>query len=72
MDSKPKNEREEKNLGFFHAYLSLWVALCILVGVLLGKFVPVVPALLARFTYYQVSLPIAALIWLMIYHYTLP
>lgn len=67
MKSELKNEREVKNLGFFHTYLSLWVALCILVGVLLGKFVPLIPALLARFTYYQVSLPIAALIWLMIY-----
>ncbi|HEB12421.1 MAG TPA: ACR3 family arsenite efflux transporter [Actinobacteria bacterium] len=36
-------------------------------GVLLGKFLPVVPSILSRFTYAEVSLPIAILIWLMIY-----
>ncbi len=60
-------ERETKNLGIFHKYLTLWVALCIIAGVLLGKFLPVVPATLNRFTYAQVSLPIAIFIWLMIY-----
>ena len=36
-------------------------------GVLLGKFLPAIPAFLGRFEYANVSIPIAVLIWLMIY-----
>ncbi len=54
-------------IGFFEKYLTLWVALCMIVGVLIGKFLPVVPTFLGRFEYAKVSIPIAILIWLMIY-----
>lgn len=54
-------------LGVFERYLTLWVALCIVAGVLLGQFLPAVPATLNRFTYAQVSIPVALLIWMMIY-----
>lgn len=57
----------EKHLGFFARYLSLWVFLCIVLGVALGHFFPGVPAFLGRFEYARVSLPVAVLIWLMIY-----
>lgn len=54
-------------IGFFEKYLTLWVALCMVVGVLMGKFLPGIPAFLGRFEYAKVSIPIAILIWLMIY-----
>ncbi len=54
-------------IGFFEKYLTLWVVLCMLVGVLIGKFIPAVPDFLGRFEYANVSIPIAILIWLMIY-----
>jgi ACR3 family arsenite transporter len=54
-------------MGIFGKYLTLWVGLCIIVGVLIGKFLPVIPDLLSRFEYANVSLPVAILIWLMIY-----
>ncbi len=54
-------------IGFFEKYLTLWVVLCMVVGVLIGKFLPGVPAILGRFEYAIVSIPIAILIWLMIY-----
>lgn len=54
-------------IGFFEKYLTIWVALCMVVGVLVGKFLPGVPAFLGRFEYANVSIPIAILIWLMIY-----
>jgi len=54
-------------IGFFEKYLTLWVALCMVVGVLIGKFIPAIPAFLGRFEYANVSIPIAVLIWLMIY-----
>lgn len=57
----------EKRLGFFAKYLSLWVFLCIVLGVAIGYFLPGVPAFLGRFEYARVSIPVAILIWLMIY-----
>jgi len=55
------------SIGFFQKYLSLWVALCIAAGVAIGYFVPGIPAFLGRFEYAHVSVPVAILIWLMIY-----
>ncbi len=54
-------------IGFFEKFLTLWVILCMIAGVLIGQFLPEVPAFLGRFEYARVSLPIAVLIWLMIY-----
>lgn len=51
----------------FEKYLTLWVALCIAVGIAIGKFLPVVPQMLGEFEYANVSIPVAILIWLMIY-----
>ena len=58
---------EGKKIGFFDKYLSVWVILCIGVGVAIGKFLPSVPNTLSRFEYANVSIPVAILIWLMIY-----
>jgi len=58
---------EEKNLGFFERYLTVWVLVCIILGITLGELVPAFPNLLSRFEYAHVSIPVAALIWLMIY-----
>ncbi|BAK97905.1 putative arsenite resistance protein [Oscillibacter valericigenes Sjm18-20] len=54
-------------IGFFEKYLTLWVILCMAAGVLIGRFLPGIPAFLGRFEYANVSIPIAILIWLMIY-----
>jgi ACR3 family arsenite transporter len=54
-------------IGFFEKYLSLWVVLCMVAGVMIGTFLPGIPEFLSRFEYAQVSIPIALLIWLMIY-----
>ena len=61
--SKQKNS----GIGLFEKYLTLWVVICMVVGVLIGKFLPAVPDFLSQFEYAQVSIPIAILIWLMIY-----
>ncbi|HAP32809.1 MAG TPA: arsenical-resistance protein [Firmicutes bacterium] len=60
------NERKAA-IGFFERYLTLWVVLCMAVGIFIGKFLPAIPDFLGRFEYAQVSIPIAILIWLMIY-----
>lgn len=54
-------------ISFFEKNLTVWVILCMVAGVLIGKFLPSVPAVLSQFEYAKVSIPIAALIWLMIY-----
>ncbi|SDM94698.1 ACR3 family arsenite efflux transporter [Acetanaerobacterium elongatum] len=54
-------------IGFFERYLTVWVILCMAAGVLIGQFLPVIPEFLGRFEYASVSVPIAILIWVMIY-----
>lgn len=57
----------EKKIGFFARYLSIWVAVCIALGVAIGVFFPGIPKVLEKFEYAKVSIPVAILIWLMIY-----
>ena len=54
-------------MGLFERYLSLWVALCILVGVLLGNLIPGFFALVAKLEFAHVNLVVAVFIWVMIY-----
>lgn len=54
-------------ISFFQKYLTVWVFLCMVAGVLLGHFVPAFPELLARFEYARISIPMSILIWVMIY-----
>lgn len=57
----------EKRLDFFERYLSIWVGLCIIIGIILGKLFPSVMNVLSQMEISHVNLPIAVLIWLMIY-----
>ena len=54
-------------MGLFERYLSLWVALCITVGVTLGYLFPAIFTTVAALEYAHVNLVIAVLIWVMIY-----
>ena len=56
-----------QGIGFFEKYLTLWVIICMAAGIFIGRYLPLVPAFLGRFEYAQVSIPIAVLIWFMIY-----
>lgn len=57
----------KKQIGFFEKYLSLWVALCIGGGILIGSFAGDTMQVLSKMELYKVNIPIAILIWLMIY-----
>jgi ACR3 family arsenite transporter len=59
--------KASKQMSFFERYLSIWVALCIVIGIGIGKFIPIIPDTLKNYEVYNISLPIAILIWLMIY-----
>lgn len=61
------NNQEKKSIGFFEKYLTIWVALCIATGILLGNIAESQMNALSKMEIYQVNLPIAILIWLMIY-----
>lgn len=54
-------------MGLFERYLSLWVGLAILVGVTVGNLAPGTLAWIAAMEYAHVNIPLAILIWLMIY-----
>ena len=60
-------ERSASPIGFFQKYLTVWVILCMAVGICIGKFLPQIPEFLNRFEYARVSIPMAILIWVMIY-----
>lgn len=62
-----KGQKTASGISFFEKYLTLWVILCMAIGILIGKYLPGIPAFLGRFEYARVSIPIAILIWLMIY-----
>ncbi len=67
MKNKEEINSGGAGLGFFEKYLTLWVALCIIAGVIIGQLIPSVPQTLSKFEYANVSIPVAILIWLMIY-----
>ena len=54
-------------MSLFERYLSLWVALCILAGLVLGNLIPDVFGALAGLEYASVNLVVAVLIWAMVY-----
>ena len=60
-------QKKAGGLDFFAKYLTVWVAICIVVGVAIGQLFPAFPQTLSKFEYAQVSIPVAILIWLMIY-----
>ncbi len=57
----------EKKLNVFEKYLSLWVFLCIVIGVILGKIAPSFAQSLDEMSIYQVSIPIAVCLFFMMY-----
>ncbi|CAN7577083.1 ACR3 family arsenite efflux transporter [Trinickia sp. LjRoot230] len=54
------------SIGFFERYLTVWVALCIVVGILLGQWQPAVFQAIGGMELAQVNLPVGILIWVMI------
>lgn len=56
-----------KQIGFFEKYLTLWVLLCIGVGILIGKLMGDSMEVITGLEIYQVNIPVAILIWMMIY-----
>ena len=60
-------EKLPSGINFFQKYLTIWVGLSMIVGVLIGRYLPGIPEFFGRFEYAQISIPTAILIWVMIY-----
>lgn len=56
-----------QSIGFFEKYLSIWVLLCMASGILIGRFSPGIPEALNKMQFAGQNIPIAVLIWIMIY-----
>ena len=60
-------KKEATGINFFQKYLTIWVILCMVIGILIGTFIPIIPDLLGKMEIAGISIPIAILIWIMIY-----
>lgn len=58
---------ESEKMGFFERYLSIWVALCIIGGIILGKVLGSSITVLSDMNIATVNIPVAVLVWLMIF-----
>jgi arsenite transporter len=60
-------DEPEKTIGLFEKYLTVWVALGILAGIAIGHFAGESIQIIASLEIARVNIPVAILIWLMIY-----
>lgn len=60
-------KKERIGIDTFQRYLSVWVLICMALGIIVGKFIPVIPEVLGKLEIAGISIPIAILIWVMIY-----
>lgn len=56
----------DTSMSVFERYLTVWVFLCIIAGIILGHFLPVIFQSIGRMEFAQVNLPVGFLIWVMI------
>lgn len=66
-NAAPKAHNAGGQLSFFERYLTIWVALCIVAGIALGRLFPDVAVALDAMSIYQVSVPIAICLFFMMY-----
>ena len=57
----------ENKIGFFEKYLTIFVLICMGIGIGIGRFIPAIPNFFGQFEAASVNIPIGILIWLMIY-----
>ncbi len=60
-------QKQTSGISFFERYLTVWVIVCMVIGIVIGKYLPQIPRAMSHLEYANVSIPIALLIWLMIY-----
>lgn len=67
MASTQSSAKKEANLGIFEKYLTLWIAICIVAGLLVGKFLPQFGQFMNSLKFRELSIPIGILLFFMMY-----
>jgi len=67
LETKEEHAKKELSLGLWEKYLTLWIAICIVVGLLVGRFVPEFGQFMDSLKYAQLSIPIGILLFFMMY-----
>ncbi len=57
----------ENKISIFEKNLTIWVLICMFIGTVIGAYISIIPNTLDKFTYSEISIPIAILIWIIIY-----
>ncbi len=63
----PQTVKAGSNLSFFEKYLTVWVIVCIVIGIALGRLFPGIARTLDNMSVYNVSIPIAVCLFFMMY-----
>jgi ACR3 family arsenite transporter len=67
MSHEEKPLKKEAGLGIFEKYLTLWIAICIAVGLLVGRFLPEFGQFMDSLKFRRLSIPIGILLFFMMY-----
>jgi ACR3 family arsenite transporter len=67
LASIQSQSKREQDLGIFEKYLTLWIAICIVVGLLVGRFLPEFGQFMDSLKFRQLSIPIGILLFFMMY-----
>lgn len=67
MANEEISAKRETSLGIFEKYLTLWIAICIVIGLLVGRFLPQFGEFMDSLKFRQLSIPIGILLFFMMY-----
>lgn len=67
METKDEHLKKELSLGLWEKYLTVWIAICIVVGLLVGRFIPAFGQFMDSLKFAQLSIPIGILLFFMMY-----
>jgi ACR3 family arsenite transporter len=67
VETREEHLKEELSLGLWEKYLTLWIALCIVAGLLVGRFIPQFGQFMDSLKFAQLSIPIGVLLFFMMY-----
>jgi ACR3 family arsenite transporter len=67
LANEETSAKRETSLGIFEKYLTLWIAICIVIGLLVGRFLPQFGEFMDSLKFKQLSIPIGILLFFMMY-----
>src|SRR4030067_2657912 len=67
LENKEEHVKKELSLGLWEKYLTLWIALCIVIGLLVGRFIPEFGQFMDSLKFVKLSIPIGILLFFMMY-----